>query len=284
MTTADYAPPVDKLLTQGDPRNMIGWPDYAALGLGPEHIPDLIRMATDEELDVAGSNSLEVWATVHAWRALGQLRAESAVEPLLGLLHRIDDDQDDWVGEEIPEVMGMIGPSAIPALAAYVADSSRGLWARVAASASLTEIGQRHPASRADCVATLTRLLEQYQDHDETLNADLVAGLIELHAVESAPVMERAFAARRVDNSVSGDWEDVQIEMGLRQARETPQPNYAASIVGPELAAQLAAMTQRLQGELGIASPGGVQLRKAKKRDKRKQQEPRSKKSRKKQG
>jgi hypothetical protein len=278
---------------------MSHWPNYLAYDLGPEHIPDLIRMATDEELQGADSESLEVWSPIHAWRALGQLRAESAVEPLLGLLHRIDDDQDDWVGEEIPEVMGMIGPAAIPALAAYVADSSRGLWARVAASASLTEIGQRHPASRADCVATLTRLLEQYQDHDETVNAELVAGLIELHAVESAPIMERAFAARRVDNSVSGDWEDVQIEMGLRQARETPQPNYAADIVGPELAATLAAMSERLQsletlkvatGALddqyayGDSSPRGPELRKAKKRDKRKQQEPRSKKSRKKQG
>jgi len=280
MTTTDYPPPVDKLLTLGDPRNMIGWPDCAASGLGPEHIPDLIRMALDEELHWADSESLQVWSPIHAWHAIGQLRAESAVEPLLGLLHRIDDDQDDWVGEEIPEVMGMIGPAAIPALAAYVADSSRGLWARVAASASLTEIGQRHPASRADCVATLTRLLEQYQDHDETVNAELVAGLIELHAVESAPVMERAFAARRVDNSVSGDWEDVQIEMGLRQTRETPKPNYAASIVGPELAAQFAAMTQRLQGETGPSS-GNIQRRKAKKRDKRKQQESRSKKSRK---
>jgi len=28
------------------------------------------------------------------WRALDQLRAESAVEPQLGLLHRIDDDDD----------------------------------------------------------------------------------------------------------------------------------------------------------------------------------------------
>lgn len=282
MTTTDYPPPVDKLLTLGDAHDsMSHWPNYLAYDLGPEHIPDLIRMATDEELHWANSESLGVWSPIHAWRALGQLRAESGVEPLLGLLHRIDDDQDDWVGEEIPKVMGMIGPAAIPALAAYVADSSRGLWARVAASASLTEIGQRHPASRADCVATLTRLLEHYQDLDETLNAELVAGLIELHAVESAPLMERAFAARRVDNSVSGDWEDVQIEMGLRQARETPQPNTAADIVGPELATTLETLGQRLR----VVEPQFQPKRtRAKKRDKRKQQEPRSKRSRKKQG
>ena len=277
MTTINYPQPVDKLLTLGDARNMIGWPDYLALGLGQEHIPDLVRMALDEEL-WAGPESLEVWATIHAWRALGQLHAESAVEPLLGLLHRIDDDQNDWVGEEIPEVMGMIGPAAIPALTAYLADSSRGLWARVAASASLSEIGQRHPASRADCVAALTRQLERYEENDETINADVIAALIELKAVEAAPMMERAFAAGRVDNSMSGDWEDVQIEMGLRQTRATPQPNYAADIVGPELAAKLETLGQRLRIVKPQLQPKHT---KAKKRDKRKPQEPRSKKKRK---
>ncbi|MBD2096750.1 hypothetical protein H6F90_16730 [Trichocoleus sp. FACHB-591] len=48
---SDYAPPVDRLLTFGDCRDSIAdWPDYLkALELGPEHIPDLIRMAADEE-------------------------------------------------------------------------------------------------------------------------------------------------------------------------------------------------------------------------------------------
>ncbi len=278
MTTTNYHPPVDKLLTLGDARTMRKWPDYQAYGLGPEHIPDLIRMVTDEDLNTAGSDSLEVWAPIHAWRALGQLHAESAVEPLLGLLYRIDDDQDDWVGEEIPEVMGMIGPVAIPALTAYVADSSHSLWASVAASAGLKEIGQRHPASRAECVATLSRLLEQYQDHDKTVNAELVAGLIELHAVESAPVMERAFSAGCVDNSVSGDWEDVQIELGLAWERTTPAPNYLAESLGPELSAKLADLSKRIQ----IVAPELQPKRtKAKKRDKRKPQGPRSKKNRK---
>jgi hypothetical protein len=89
--------------------------------------------------------------------------------------------------------------------------------------------------------------------------------------------MERAFAAGQVELPVAGDWEDVQIEMGLRQTRATPKPNYAESIAGPDLAAQFAAMTQRLQRETMPSSSGSVQRRKAKKRDKRKQQEPRSK-------
>jgi hypothetical protein len=37
--------------------------------------------------------------------------------------------------------------------------------------------------------------------------------------------MERAFAADAVDESVCGDWEDVQVEFGLKDHREKP-PTY----------------------------------------------------------
>lgn len=77
MTSDSYPPPVDKLLTFGDCRKLPERPNYLELGLGPEHIPALIRMATSEELNHADSESSEVWAPVHAWRALGQLRAEA---------------------------------------------------------------------------------------------------------------------------------------------------------------------------------------------------------------
>jgi hypothetical protein len=39
-------------------------------------------------------------------------------------------------------------------------------------------------------------------------------------------VMERAFAADRVDISIPGDWEDVQVELGLIEERQTPRPQY----------------------------------------------------------
>src|SRR5205814_135203 len=66
---ADYSPPVDRLLKIGECK-LQDWPDYLAFGLGPEHVPDLIRMVEDEELNEAPSESLRVWAPIHAWRAL----------------------------------------------------------------------------------------------------------------------------------------------------------------------------------------------------------------------
>jgi hypothetical protein len=77
-------------------------------------------------------------------------------------------------------------------------------------------------------VAVLTRQLELFaeddsllDDDDMTLNGFIIWSLIDLKAVESVPVIERSFAADCVDESIAGDWEDVQIHMGLKEARET---------------------------------------------------------------
>jgi len=226
MTDSDYPEPVSRLLTLGQCRRMDNWSDYLALGIGPEHISDLIRMMQDDELNQADSQSLEVWAPVHAWRALGQLRAEAAIDPLIGLLEQIDEDYEQWIGEEIPEILGMIGPVAVPKVAKCLATPHEGMWAQTTASFALAEIGNRHPEARDDCVSALTRGLENYAAHDPGLNGFLISNLVDLEAVEAAPLMQKAFAANQVDISIMGDWEDVQIRLGLLDERQTPAPQY----------------------------------------------------------
>jgi len=147
-------------------------------------VPDLIKILHDQELGGADSDTIEVWSPVHAWRALGQLEAAAAIDTLIGLFHEIDDDNDDdWVMNEIPQVLGMIGPAAVPPLVAYLSDSQHGLWARVTAGTSLAEIGQRHPESRGDCITGL----QAYKTNDDTLNGFLISSLADLKAVEAAP-------------------------------------------------------------------------------------------------
>ena len=80
MTNTNYAKPVSRLLTLGDVRKQREWHDYAALGLTAAHVQDLVRMALDEDLLWADSEDVVVWAPLHAWRALGQLRAGEAAD------------------------------------------------------------------------------------------------------------------------------------------------------------------------------------------------------------
>ena len=212
---AEYRKPVDVLLTLGDPRELSDqWLDYSEYGIGAEHIPDLIQLATDSELYWADSESREVWSSLHAWRALGQLRAEEAIKPLLNLFHKLE--EDDWVGEELPTVYGMIGAAAIPALTAYLADTSHNISPRISAAQALFDIAMSQAEAQEACIAALTHQLEAFRKNDRELNGFLIWYLMDLKAIETAPLMQRAYAAGRVDKMIVGDWEDVQVALGLK--------------------------------------------------------------------
>jgi PBS lyase HEAT-like repeat len=215
-----YQPPVERLLTYGESERITpaDWPDYRALGIGPEQIPELIQTAKDEYLNVAAAESSEVWAPLHAWRALGQLRAVEAVEPLLELFDQLEDD--DWVREELPVVFGLIGSAALPALAAYLADLSHTDSSRISASRSIEEIGKKWPDAKGEALAILEERLSRFEENEPDVNAFLVEALVELGAKEAAPLIERAFAEGYVDPMVMGDWEDVQLELGLQSVQE----------------------------------------------------------------
>ena len=232
-----YHGPVAQLLTLGDPRQegqmASEWRDYPALGLTAEHVPELMRMALDDDLNLADSEGAEVWAPLHAWRALGQLRAEAAIEPLLQLLDRIDDEGDGWAREDLPMVFGMIGPVAVPGLRDFLANADHGEWARVAASRGVVKVVERFPESREQAVTILTDQLRLFAEQERTVNAFLVDALCDLKAVESAAVIEQAFDANTVDLSVLGDWEEAQILLGLLEERVTPAPNFFELEFGP---------------------------------------------------
>ena len=69
MRFDDLKPPLAELFKLGEASRSHDWPDYLSIGLGPEHVPDLIRLAVDSELNQAPRDSSEVWVPVHAWRA-----------------------------------------------------------------------------------------------------------------------------------------------------------------------------------------------------------------------
>ena len=152
---------------------------------------------------------------MHAWRALGQLRAVEAVQPLLDIQDELDELDDDWYLEEFHHVFGLIGPPAIEPLAAYLSDDSHGEFPRVKAANGLREIVRRFPEAREQVVAILTAELARNQADLGSLNGFLVGDLIELEAVESAETIERAFAANVIDPMVAGDWGDVRRELGV---------------------------------------------------------------------
>ena len=141
----DYQPPLDRLLTYGSVEDMPEWPNYLALGLSAAHVPELIRMALDEQL-----NDSDVRARACGRRSTPSARWGSsalrlAAEPLIGLFSRIDDADDDWIADQLPVVYGCFrraghsGPERTS-----LADPQPYLTARLAALDGLREIVQQH--------------------------------------------------------------------------------------------------------------------------------------------
>ena len=212
------------LMELGEPPQWGKWPDYLQYGLSDADVADLIGMATDPALHQAPGDSKAVWAPLHAWRALGQIGSEAAIQPLISLFDSLCDD--DWALSELSKVMGMIGPAAIASLADYMNDASHEEFARAMASDGLAEIAKQQPESR-------DRVLQCFRDYmtrpDETaadLNGMLIANLMDLDARELIDDIRRLFEKGCVDITCAGDLEDVEMGLGLRASRSTPKPHY----------------------------------------------------------
>ncbi|HKY56345.1 MAG TPA: hypothetical protein VJM08_18655, partial [Anaerolineales bacterium] len=149
-----YSEPVSRLLKLGRPEHP--WQDYLALGISREDIPELIRLVQDNELrwlkppeDLPDDEDLPDWyGQIHAWRALAQLKAEEAIPAILGILHQIDDEDDDWLSSDVHLVFAMIGVPAIEPLTKYLADETKPMYARSTVGSALAEIGKAHPEAR----------------------------------------------------------------------------------------------------------------------------------------
>ncbi len=222
----NYEEPVRQLIKLGDVRGQKKRIDYLALGLGPDHVPALSRMILDKDLWWSEEDEAEVWSAVHAWRALAQIRSEHAIEALVELMARVDAYNDDWTQSELPDVFAAHGLVTLPFLIAFIADDSQGVRARVTAIDSVEKIVLAHPEAREECVFALTKQLKHFSRQDQILNAFLLDILVEWKAVDAAEIMERAFSSNAIDLTMRGDWEDVQIELGLLEKRITPRRNY----------------------------------------------------------
>lgn len=213
-----YSPPVDQLLTLGDIRQFDLWPDYLALGFDDTHIDALIALATDQTLMEKRDDEGAMWAAVHAWRTLGMLRAEAAVQPLINLFHELTGSY--WTASEIPAVLSLIGPPSIPYLRDYVANDDVQSYARARAVRALEIIARAWEDSREEAVAALHSKLEHYADNEESLNGFLVKSLANLNQDDSLPLIEAAYAGGHVnERAAGGDWYDVQVTFGLKPPR-----------------------------------------------------------------
>lgn len=215
-----YSVKVDKLLNYAVFDFSEDWSGYLALGFTEKDVPALLQLAKDEEA-LQDEDGLINSAPYHAWRVLGLLKAESAVLPLFAAF-----GDDDWSTEEIPTILGLIGEKAIEPIKQQLSDTATDENKKATLVTAFGKIIANNPDYKEQGVAFLTEYLATITDENSYLAGFVVAELMDLNAKESIETIRSAFQRGCVDISVAGDIEEVEIEMGFRQHRETPKPDY----------------------------------------------------------
>ncbi|MGG6270518.1 hypothetical protein ACQ4M5_39360 [Leptolyngbya sp. AN10] len=239
-------------------------------------------MATDHDLYELDSEAPEGWAPVHAWRALGQLRADAAVNPLLQHAIKYYDHEGwwEWMAMEFPRVFAQIGDAILPTLAAWVSDQTQAEWMRALPIEALERLAKRSRDStgsiRQQCVEILSENLTQFADNDPIVNASLIGTLAKLGVMEAVPLMEQAFAAGSVDEKLFGDWDEIQVILGLKSRAEVPRKP-----IDPQFLQYLKALERQSFVPTGFGKPA-LESSKSNRKTKLKQQSESRRKNRKK--
>lgn len=246
-TEEPYQPPVAELLALGDAREAPVQERRKAIGIGQEHVAELVRMARDRGLHTSDDDDPAGWAPIHAGVLLHDLDVSDFVEQLIPLF----DIENDWFSSALPKAIGKVGEPVIAPLRAYLADKSRWVFGHTVALDALEEAAKSHPELREPVVAALSAVLDDVEGYHEYVLSGAMSGLVELKAVGALPLIRRAFELDKIDEMVRGDWAMILKELEVEP--EPGDPLIARSqkrhvsrreeIFPPDLQAQLDALT-----------------------------------------
>ncbi|NUN64599.1 DUF1186 domain-containing protein [Pseudanabaena biceps] len=211
-----YQDPVAQILKVDTPTNWQDvWIDYPTqYGLTKADVPELIRLAKDEEL--TDSESPSIYSGIHALRAAAQLDPETTFNEYLALLAKFPDD--DYLHEEIRGMCIQVGEIAIAPLKQNLNNNQIDVWLRVSAANGLEEVSKAYPELRETCIQILREELQNYRDRKkDILDSTLITNLTELKAIEVVDLIAEVFSNRELDEFITGSWASVQVELGLKQ-------------------------------------------------------------------
>ena len=199
-------------------------PNYRELGFDEKDIDDLIEIALDEELKFSNStDEKEMYYPCHAVQILGQLKT---LEPFDALLERIDDFvDDDYYTNAVAYYLRKVGLAKIDALYAYFLDREKDIFNRMLIVEALGDIFKQDSSIQKELENVLITYLTSENELDDRLNAFVVFLLIDVSGDKYIELIRHVFEHKPVDVFYDGDLEDIEIRLGLRDARETPKPS-----------------------------------------------------------
>ena len=115
----------------------------------------------------------------------------------------------------------MVKAIANPATEGYSASALAEALAKMAAA---------HPEQREHVVRHFIEVGERFADRAKEANDGIVVALLDLKAVEAAPLLRQMFHAKAVNVDMVGDWGDVRRELKLERQPDDPPERRARRV------------------------------------------------------
>ena len=185
------------------------------------------------ELDLGGqADGVVESVLLHAWSILAVLGGKDGREWLITELAISDLDDAELLCLAFPDLMVASGREAIPDLIAELDDCRCSQDYLVEIANALAAFAARD-IEKDTVLATLAGRLKGNPEQ-RALKGHIISHLMDLGSVSHLPEIRKAFEDNLVDVSIVGDFEEVEIDLGLRKERSEPAPSW------PELEAKLA--------------------------------------------
>ncbi len=217
-TDAPYPAAVASLRNLGKPNQPGVEIRRNKLDFDQSHVPDLVRMARDRELNTALGDTDAAYAPIHAVYVLAGLDITDVVEEIIPLLNL----QNDWVDVALVEMLGRAGEVALEPLVRYLHDPTRWHYGRTYAADALAKMARFHPELWPRIVPILRGVLQNAAQHDAVINSFIISSLLGIQAVEALPEIRHAFELGEVDEMIHGDWGRILKELGQEPDPDDP--------------------------------------------------------------
>lgn len=167
------------------------WPDYIKeLDLKKTDAKTLIQIIASSDLSVITTGaSMEQFAPMHAWRALGQLHSKESIETLLNSLIEKKNQEAFWYRIELPNVIKQIGGEAIKQLEVFLKNEQT--WEdKVIIINGLVEIALKDQEYKNQVEEIISEILKKYKKNDFAFNASILNAIFKLKPYNNKIVRE----------------------------------------------------------------------------------------------
>ena len=200
-------------------------------GFTEEDVSQLLKLARDMDIyeydysDMNDDEGLEFFGVIHAWFALSELKVSEFKGILLEMVEDGDEnDYDDWVLENFVDLIAPYRKDMYEYFAKGVISEKKSTWTRLCYVETIKEMLKANEVS-LEIVEKLIVEVLKYGEND-IVNAFMIGICVDYKLTKYYELIKECFKRQAVDLNYLGDLEDVEIELGLREKRETEkEPN-----------------------------------------------------------